>query len=123
MSLFRKKSSNPMPSIPDWDEIVEYMQGKELNAYSDAFVDVLYSRERSKRIVILQSEKGYYKVVYEEIQVFDEDEWVYFCDDPNRYPAWWAPVSSSINTKSFYGTMKEALKEIKCSYEYLTYFA
>ncbi len=123
MFLFRKKAPKPIPPIPTWDEIVDHMQGKELEYFDDCVVDVLYSKDRSRRIVFLQSENVYCKVVYEEIRVFDEDEWVYFCNDPDRYPAWWEPVNSSINTKSFYGNKEEALKEVKYSYEYITFFA
>ena len=122
MFLFRKKAPKPIPPIPTWDEIVDHMQGKELYYFDDCVVDVLYSKDRSRRIVFLQSENAYCKVVYEEIRVFDEDEWVYFCNDPDRYPAWWEPVNSSINAKSFYGNKEEALKEVKYSYEYITFF-
>lgn len=123
MFLFRKKAPNPIPPIPSWDEIVDHMHGKEFEYFDNCVVDVLYSHDRSRRIVFLQSENEYYKVVYEEIRVFDEDEWVYFCNDPDRYPAWWEPVNSSINTKSFYGTKEEALNEVKYSYEYIKFFA
>ena len=123
MFLFRKKATTPLPPIPTWDEIVDHMQGKELKYFDHCVVDVLYSKDRSRRIVFLQSENVYFKAVYEEIRVFDEDEWVYFCNDPDRYPAWWEPVNSSINTKSFYGTKEEALNEVKYSYEYINFFA
>jgi hypothetical protein len=123
MFLFRKDKFKAVPPLPSWEEIVDHMHGKELEYFDNCVVDVLYSRDRSRRIVFLQSENEYYKVVYEEIRVFDEDEWVYFCNDPDRYPAWWEPVNSSINTKSFYGNKEEALKEVKYSYEYIKFFA
>ena len=41
---------------------------------------------------------------------------------PDRYPAWWEPVNSSINSKSFYGTEDDAIKAITDSYEYKAYF-
>ncbi len=123
MFLFRKKVATAVPPLPAWEEIVEHMQGKELEYFDNLVADVLYSRDRARRIVFLQSENGYYKVVYEEIRVFDEDEWACCCHDPHRYPAWWEPVDASINTKSFYGTREEALKEIRHSYEYIAYFA
>lgn len=108
--------------MPTWDEIVEHMQDKEYSFYSDKIVRVLSSTDRAKRIIILQSNHGYYKTVYEEIRIWDEDEWNYFCNDPDRYPAWWEPVSSSINSKSFYGTEDDAIKAITDSCEYKTYF-
>lgn len=119
---FRAKEPKPVPPLPAWDEIVEHMQGQGLSCFIDKVARVLVSRDRSKRIVILQSENGCYKTVYEEIRMFDEDEWAYFSQDPGRYPAWWEPVNSSINTKSFYASEAEALKEIQAAPEYPAYF-
>lgn len=109
--------------FPSWDEIMKYMQDKELSALLDTVVNVLSSKDLSKRILILQSESGYYTVLYEEIRVYTPDEWAHFCHDANKYPAWWEPVySSSLNTASFYGTMEEAMQVITNSYEYKMYF-
>ncbi len=120
--IFAKKEHKPIPPIPSWEEIVDHMQGQGLSCFTDKVVKVIVSLDLSKRILILQSENGYYKAVYEEIRVFDEDEWAYFCNDPGRYAAWWEPVNSSINTKSFYYSEADALKEIKTTPEYTAYF-
>lgn len=120
--IFGKQEDSPVCPIPPWEEIVDHMQGQGLSCFTDQVVNVLVSLDLSKRILILQSESGYYKTVYEEIHVFDEDEWAYFCKDPGRYPAWWEPVNSSINTKSFYFSEADALKEIKAAPEYTAYF-
>ena len=121
--LFPKKQPVCCREMPTWDEIVEYMQGKELNFFADAIVRVIDSRDHAKRVIILRSDHGYYKTVYEEIRVWDEDEWIYFCNDPNRYPAYWESVESSINNKSFYGTEEDAIKAVTESHEYKMYFA
>ena len=121
-SFFKRKQPQIATPIPPWEEIVEHMQGKGLSGFSDSVATVIYSKDRSKRIIILQSENGYFKTIYEEIRVFDEDEWVYFCNDPGAYPAWWEPTASSINTKSFYASETDALKEIMSSFEYKAYF-
>ena len=120
--LFVKKEREPIVPIPAWEEIVNHMHGQGLSCFTDQVVKVLVSLDLSKRILILQSENGYYKTVYEEIRVFDEDEWVFFCRDPGRYPAWWEPVNSTISTKSFYYSVADALKEIKATPEYKAYF-
>ena len=120
--LFPKKHPVCCREMPTWDEIVEHMQGKELSFFADTIVRVIVSKNRAKRIIILRSSQGYYKTVYEEIRVWDEDEWNYFCNDPDRYPAWWETVVSSINTKSFYGTEEDAMKAITESHEYEMYF-
>ena len=121
--LFPKKQPVCHREMPSWDEIVTHMQGKELSFFADTIVRVIDSKDHSKRVIILRSDHGYYKTVYEEICVWDEDEWNYFCNDLDRYPAYWNPVESSINTKSFYGTEEDAMKAITESHEYEMYFA
>ena len=120
--LFPKKRTVAHRKIPSWEEIVTHMQGKELSFFADTIVRVIDSKDHAKRVIILRSDHGYYKTVYEEIRVYDEDEWVYFCNDPNCYPAWWEPVNSSINTKSFYSSEADALREVKTTPEYTAYF-
>ena len=121
--LFRRKTA-PAAVIPPWEEIVEHLQGKQLTFYDETVVRVITSKDRSKRILITKSENGFFKAIYEEIRVSDEEEWTYFCNDKcNRYPAWWEPVSATINTTSFYGTEEEAMHCAFESIEYRTYFA
>lgn len=120
--LFPKKHTVCCREMPTWDEIVERMQDKELSFFADTVVRRISSKDRAKRIIILQNDHGYYKVLYEEIRVWDEDEWNYFCNDPARYPAWWEPVHSSINSKSFYGTEDDAINAVANSHEFKTYF-
>ena len=120
--LFPKKHSISRREMPSWNEIVEYMQGKELSFFSDTVVRVIESKDRTKRIIILQSDNGYYKMAYEEICVWDENEWKNYCKDPNIYPAYWNPAVSSINNKSFYGSESDVFSAIIQSHEYQTYF-
>ena len=121
--LFPKKQPVCHRQMPSWDEIVMHMQGKELSFFADTIVRVIDSKDHAKRIIILRSDHGYYKTVYEEIRVWDEDEWNYFCNAPDRYPAYWEPVDSPINSKSFYGTEEDAIKAVTASYEYKMDFA
>lgn len=120
--LFSKKHTIVQREMPSWEEIVAHMQGKELSFFADTVVRVIDSKDHDKRVIILRSDHGYYKTVYEEIRVWDEDEWNYFPNDPDRYPAYWEPVDSSINTKSFYGTEDDAIKAITESHEHEMYF-
>lgn len=120
--LFPKKQPFCRREMPAWEEIVAHMQGKELSFFTDTIVRVMVSIDHAKRIIILRSDHGYYKTVYEEIQVWDEDEWYYCSSDPDRYPAYWNPIESSINNKSFYGTEHDAFKAITESHEYKNVF-
>ena len=121
--LLPKKPAIVHREMPSWEEIVAHMQGKELSFFADTIVRVIDSKDHAKRVIILRSDHGYYKTVYEEIRVWDEDEWNYFYNDPDGYPAYWEPVDSSINTKSFYGTEEDAIQAITESHEYKMYFA
>lgn len=120
-----KKRKSPASSfeIPTWEEIVEHMQGKDLSNFTDKVIRVIPSKDRSKRILILQSKSNYFKTVYEEIRVFDNEEWAYASNTPNRYPAWWETVSSPINNSSFYGTEEDAVSALSGSIEYQMYFS
>ena len=120
--LFPKKEPVRHLEMPSWDEIVTHMQGKELSFFTDTIVRVIVSKDHAKRVIILRSDHGYYKAIYEEIHVWDEDEWLYCSSDPNRYPAYWEQVDSSINGKSFYGTEDETIHAVSESHEYKMYF-
>ena len=120
--LFPKKHTIVHKEMPLWEEIVAHMQGKELSFFADTIVRVIDSKDHTKRVLILRSDHGYYKTVYEEICVWDEDEWLYCSSDPNSYPAYWEQVDSSINSKSFYGTEDEAIHAVSESHEYKMYF-
>ena len=121
MSVFKKKAKS-LPPMPAWEEIVAHMQGESLSGYADTVVRVISSRDLSKRILVLKSENGYFKTVYEEICVCDEELWICICNDPDACPAWWQPVNSSINRGSFYGSEEEAVREVEMSREYATFF-
>ena len=47
--LFPKKQPVCCREMPTWDEIVEYMQGKELAFFADAIVRVIDSRDHAKK--------------------------------------------------------------------------
>ena len=72
-TLFKRtKQTSPIP-MPPYDEIVKSLYDKEL-VYSDELkiCKVIYNKDNSKRFVILESKKGFFKYTYEEICVFDD---------------------------------------------------
>lgn len=116
------ETAKTYPVIPPWEEIVQHMQDKDLSRSVDTLLRVIPSRDRSRRILILQSDSGFYKIAYEELHVYDADEWAYLWNILNRYPAWWEPTRSSLNTVSFYGTVDDAIKAIQESPEFKAHF-
>lgn len=54
-----------------WEEIVPMMYDKGLDSRSDEIVRVVYNPEHSERFIIMKSEHGYYKYVYETLTEYD----------------------------------------------------
>ena len=119
--LFPKKHAIVRREMPSWEEIVSHMQGQELSFFADTIVRVIPSKDRAQRIILLQSNHGFYKIVFEEIRVWDEEKWN-CCGDSSRYPAWWEPVDAPFS-RSIYGTQEEAIHGVMESHEYKAYFA
>ena len=121
-SIFKKKKVDIAP-MPPYDEIVKSLYDKELN-YPDSLkiCRVIYSNDKSKRFIILESDKGFFKYTYEEVCVIDELDWnSYFAYVENIKPGWWEPKDRS-SAYSFFGTEEEAFKSLKCEAEYKLFF-
>ena len=119
--LFRKKPNRDIPPMPSWQSIVEMMRDKHLDTFADEVVDVIYSKDRSMRYVILKDENGLFTYQLEAIHQYDEDEWQYICSHDNALPAMWEPFIG-IPGKSFFENTNELLKELKAEPGYKQYF-
>lgn len=114
-ALKKKKAIQPEKvAIPPMSEIIVHLYGKGLESFGDEVVRVLYSTDGTKRIVILRSNRGFYKVVHERIEVLSEEEWQYFCHDKSGYPAYWIPERDSI---SLYASVETAIQELQAQPE------
>lgn len=120
-SLFgkKKKIDAPLPPIPPFEEMVEYLYDKKLPVEKGEIIKVIYSKDRSKRFIVLKSNKGFYKYICEEICIYDMLDWEYFAFVNNAYPAWWETV---LEEKSFFGTVEEAMYALILEAEYKNYF-
>ena len=119
--LFKKKSKEETPTIPSWETVVEMMYDKHLDAFSDEVVNVIYSKDRSMRYVVLKDEKDFFTYQLEAIYQCDEDEWKYICSYDNALPAMWEPFRGIVG-KSVFENIDELLKELKAEPEYTHYF-
>lgn len=117
--IFQKQKRNA-PAMPPWEEIVEQMYDKCLD-FDGEVVKVIYSKDRSKRYVVLKNEKGYFTYCLEAIYPFDEEEWNYICMQENALPAMWQPFWG-ITGKSLFESMDELRREKKEEPEYKRYF-
>lgn len=121
--LFNNRNMNAViPPMPPFSEIVEMMYDKNFSFSEDLqVIKVLYNEEKTKRFVLLKSVNGYYKYTYEELCLFDEEEWGYICSQENALPAWWEPNDHSF-AYSFFGSEKEALSMLIHEVEYKQFF-
>ena len=116
--LFPKKKPVCRREMPTWDEVVAHMQDKELSFLSHTIVRTFSSRDKAKRIILLQSDHGYYKAVYQKIRVWDADELNYFAYDLDKYPARWEQPAGISFSHSLFGTEADAIWTIMESPEY-----
>ncbi len=120
MKLFSKKK-NKMLSIPPMEQIVEDLYDKSLSFSGYDVIKVVYTKDKTKRFVLLKSNSGFYKYTFEIICVMDEDEWSVCYDVPGEYPAYWLPDDRTF-AFSFFGTEEEAYLSMKQESKYLQYF-
>ena len=122
VNLFLKKKKANVPLMPPFYEIIEMMFDKGLSFSKDLqVIKVIYNQEKTKRFILLKSVNGYYKYTYEELCVFNEEEWMYICNLENAVPACWNSMDRSF-AYSFFGTEEEALAMLMQEGEYKQYF-
>ncbi len=115
--LLRKfrKEQRIVPPMPEWNEIVEMLYDKNLDFLDSTVVKVIYSKDKSKRYVVLKSDKGFFNYRLEKIYQLDEEEWSYRCSF-DLTPAFWQDVDN--RSKSIFSTLEDALKELEQEVEY-----
>ena len=114
MDLFLDKNDHDT-ALPTDKEAAAYLRDKQLS-FSDGVAEVRYSEDGMARVVILESEHGFFTSCLQEIFFFDEDELNYF---PDKYPAWWHTVADG---SGLYGTKEIALREIMAHPKYKARF-
>lgn len=119
--LFRKKENKPIPPMPSWEEVVDMMYDKHLDAFFDEVVKVVYSNDRSMRYVILKNDKGFFTYQLEAIYQYDEEEWMFISSDNKALPAMWEPFRG-IGGKCVFENIEELLKEMRAEPEFKQYF-
>ena len=118
--MLQKKSKQP--PLPSLEEIVEALYDQDLDGFAHEVVEVLYSKDRSKRYIILKSKSGFYTYLLEGVCIWDEDEWQNIPSHENVIPGWWETIERN-NEKSFFGTMEELKKDLHAESEYRQHFS
>lgn len=119
--IFRKKSRRDVPVMPTWETIVAMMFDQHLDGYADEVVRVIYSKDKSKRYVILKDDNGFFTYQLEAIYQYDPEEWRYIASNKDALPAMWEPLHG-ITGKSIFENTEELLKEMSTEPEYQQYF-
>lgn len=113
-SLFQKGQPKEIPPMPPWSEIVEIMFDKNLGAFIDEVVSVVYSADKTMRYVVLKDKEGHFTYHLEVIYQFDDDEWKYICSQKDALPAMWEPIRHS----GLFAYETDLLKEMRTDPEY-----
>ena len=119
-SVFKKKVAQ-IPPMPSWESVVEIMYDKQLDSVLDEVVKVIYSKDKTKRYVIVKSKKGFLTYGLEVLCAFDEDEWQFVGRGKDALPGYWGP-SSGRGVTSIFEREEELLRELVCEPEYKCYF-
>ena len=120
-SIFKKKQKTSIPLMLPWESVVEIMYDKQLDSFLDEVVKVIYSKDKTKRYVILRSKKGFLTYGLEVLYAFDEDEWQWIGREKDALPGYWGP-STGVGIKSVFEKEDELMKELVCEPEYKCYF-
>lgn len=100
-------------------EIAERMYNKSLDCFTDEVLKVIYSESKTERYVILKNENGIIHFVFEKIELYDDNELDFAYGNPVFPPAYWNGFDTP---SSFYGTLEDALNNLKFEPKYRQYF-
>ena len=115
-----KPKADSSVKIP-WEDAVEMLYDKHLDAFADKIVDVIYSKDRSMRYVILEKNNGLLTYQLEAIYSYNGEKWGYVSLQDNSLAAMWEPFRGIVE-KSVFGNMDELTKELHEEPEYKQYF-
>lgn len=119
--LFKKKYDRQLPERPDWETVVEMMYDKQLDCFDDEIIRVIYSKDKSKRYLILKKESGVLTYQLEVIYQYDDEEWKYICDSKDALPAMWEPYYTEWRFSHF-EREEELMNELIHEPEYKQFF-
>ena len=125
MSLFSKicrKKELKKVSLPSWEQTVEIMHNKNLSCFDAEILQVVYTKDKSKRAIIIKDTKGLYGYITEELFPFDEDEWQFVSQNENALPGMWTAPVTGLYGDSVFATQDDAVKELMCNPWYKYYF-
>lgn len=120
--LLNKKQKKKVP-LPSWEQTVEIMHNKNLSCIdAEEILQVVYTKDKTKRAIILKDKKGLYGYLTEELFPFDENEWQFVSQDENALPGMWIGAATGLDGSSYFSTQEDAMKELMCDPWYKHFF-
>ena len=119
--MLQKKSKQP--PLPSLEEIVEALYDQDLDGFAHEVVEVLYSKDRSKRYIILKSKSGFYTYLLEGVCTWDKDEWANLSSHENVASGWWEESLHRDTQKSYFGSLEELKAELYAEFDYQQHFS
>ena len=116
-----KKIGKEVLEKPDWETVVEMMYDKQLDCYDDEVIRVIYSKDKSKRYLILKRKNGILTYLLEYVYQFDDEEWNYISNQENSLPAMWEPYYTDWGVSHF-EKEEELMNELVHEPEYKQFF-
>lgn len=112
-------SSNDPSSA--WKAIADMMRDKNLDAFADEMINILYSKDGALRYVIFKDENGMFSYQLEAIHQYIAGEWKFIRSADDAFPALWEPFDGIIGS-SVFESESRLLEHIKSTPEYREYF-
>lgn len=116
-----KKSGKEILEKPDWRTVVDMMYDKQLDCFDDEVIRVIYSKDKSKRYLILKKKNGILTYLLEYVYQFDDEEWNYISNQENALPAMWEPYYTDWGVSHF-EKEEELMNELIHEPEYKQFF-
>ena len=107
--------------MPSWDAIVQMLYDQQLDSYVQKVIQVIYSKDRSKRYVICKNDNDLLTYQLEAIYQYDPHEWQYIASNQDALPAMWEPFHG-MTGKSVFENEEELLMQMRAEPEYQQYF-
>lgn len=86
-------SDKSVSARPDWETIVRIMKDKSLDCFVDEVIKVIYSRDNTRRYVILKNKDAILTYHLENLYPYDDEDWKYISAVEDALPAMWESQS------------------------------
>lgn len=123
MSIFEKyfsrRRAEDAPKSP-WEQTIEDMLDKDLDCF-DGVVEALYSKDNTRRFVILQGEDGRFRYEYQELRPYTKEEREFFAQAGRPADAYWS-IDCTRSECLGWPTREDAQREMQNEKEYKKFF-